>query len=118
MNFEPIDFSLELDSEGYPTEETLLKIKECSYSQLPSLLLEIKKIWAYNSFYITDDPPEEFPKDSLLPSCYKGKWLRLATVGWSGNESIISYLEENVFSKFFWQMSMRGGLHIYKIPNV
>ena len=48
----------------------------------------------------------------------KVKTLRLATGGWSGNEDILKALDKNfMFGMTCWEMSKRGGLHIYKVPN-
>lgn len=39
----------------------------------------------------------------------------LVTGGWSGNESIISALDNTMFSFRWWEMTKRGGLHMYKV---
>lgn len=40
---------------------------------------------------------------------------RLATGGWSGNESIIYAMKDNwLFWAFWWKSSSRGGLHIFQ----
>lgn len=45
-----------------------------------------------------------------------GEW-RLATGGWSGNESIIDAMQSNfMFWSMCWQMSRRGGLFFFKLP--
>ena len=49
----------------------------------------------------------------------RGKTLRLATGGWSGNEEIIGAIEKNtMFQMMCWQKSQRGGLHIYRFPKM
>lgn len=118
MNKE-INFPLGLDEDGYPTDATLENIKKCSYEQLADLLVKIKDIWAYNSYEFSKSPPKDI--QSLVDSDderYAKTWIRMATVGWSGNESIITALERNPFHCFYWFASVRGGLHIYCIPNV
>ena len=46
-----------------------------------------------------------------------GRFIRFATGGWSGNESIIAALQENRFAWLMtWYLSSRGGLHLFKYP--
>lgn len=43
-------------------------------------------------------------------------WYRVATCGWSGNESIIGALQENyMFWAFSWFMHVAGGLYVFRI---
>lgn len=42
--------------------------------------------------------------------------VRLATAGWSGNEEIVSVIQQSFFHAMFWHMSRRGGLHVYQVP--
>lgn len=109
---------LELDDDGYPTDESLEAIRTCDWKNFPDLLAQIKNIWAYGSFGwsgITAEVPKE-----AVPTLCSGVdddclWLRLATAGWSGNESIIGALDANhMFYSMHWYMSARGGLHIYR----
>ena len=41
--------------------------------------------------------------------------LRLSSAGWSGNEDRIEALTQNMFWTCFWEKSMRGGHHYFKI---
>jgi len=107
-----------LDQDDYPTEEFLKSIEEFDdYKNLETLFAEIKKAWAYAGYF--SDPLDE-PPDEVKPLLFGErhcKWLRLATGGWSGNESIIAALEKNpIVQAFCWYMSARGGLHIYQLP--
>jgi hypothetical protein len=91
----------------YPTNEELKKIREwdCStYDKSVALADYVCKLWYWGH-----------PFSTLTGK--KVKTLRLATGGWSGNESIISALDRNFLFNRFWIMSKRGGLHIYKIKN-
>jgi hypothetical protein len=49
----------------------------------------------------------------------KGKYQRLEmhTGGWSGNEEIMTALQDNAyFFLLYWQRSKRGGHYYFKIP--
>jgi hypothetical protein len=87
----------------YPGEEDIKKIKEWplkTWQDYRDLANFVMRIW-------------EYPDYATL----KGRTLRLVTGGWSGNESIIGAIERNRnFSLVCWEMSRRGGLHIYKLP--
>lgn len=44
--------------------------------------------------------------------------FRLTTGGWSGNEEIVSAIQDNlVIHSFTWEMSVRGGMHVWRIPK-
>lgn len=97
----------------YPTQEELIKIETWDYKDDFEGLGEfVCNLWHFSDWAVYRD----WAKDE-----YGGEYreLRLATAGWSGNESIISALHENrMFSMLCWQSSHRGGLHIYRIPKI
>ena len=95
-----------LDADGYPSEEALEMIRRWDLRRGFKGLVElVQKLWRY-------------PDYLKLYERRNSYWLRLATGGWSGNESIVGALEENVvFYGFCWVMSARGGLHVYEIPK-
>lgn len=114
----PQERLLELDEDGYPTSDSLDLIDTWPSEEFPDLLKQIEGIWAYHDFGwggLTSTPPKEVQTllyDAADKDCL---WLRLATAGWSGNESIIAALKTNrLFSFMHWFMSARGGLHIYR----
>ena len=85
-----------LDVDGYPTRESLNKLKNYDLMHRPAsefleLLAETWK-WGID---------------------LKGRHLRLATGGWSGNEETMEYLNKNFMFNMCWVSSHRGGLHIY-----
>jgi hypothetical protein len=88
----------------YPTEEALSLIKNWDEEDFSSLAVFICSVW--NSDY-----------GSASLTGKRVKTLRLATGGWSGNEDIVTTLQETMFAKVCWQVSKRGGLYIYKIPG-
>ena len=86
--------NIELDKDGYPTDETLGLIAgyKGSYSKLMS---EIAFLFGSYGKCVADG----------------NKW-KIATGGWSGNESIISALKgNNMFWLTCWYMSKRGGYY-------
>ena len=97
----------------YPTDAELKKIEEWSYENgFEGLGEYVCNLWHFSDWaefrdWKTDDFDVEYRE------------LRLATAGWSGNESIIGALNKNMmFGMLCWQSSHRGGLHIYHIPKI
>jgi hypothetical protein len=94
--------NLQLDSEGYPTEESLNEIESFEVTDKDTameLVNAIEEIWW---------------KPSFGWHWRRGK-LYLSTGGWSGNEDIINALSKNFFWTFFWKKSRRGGHYIFDI---
>ena len=103
------------DADGYPTEETLTYIAEFTdFTRFDELLDFIKAAWHWPDFAHHDLQPHEA---AILHAELGEKFLRLATGGWSGNESLVAALEENrLLGAFCWRLSAVGGLHIYRYP--
>jgi len=87
----------------YPTDEQLEKIRKwevLSDNDFIALMKYVHSLWEYADY---------------------GYWLQseknvfiIATAGWSGNEDIISALQENVmFWTLYWYLSQRGGKYIF-----
>ena len=86
----------------YPSDEELVKItswKVNSQVDFLELMEYIREIWAYAG---------------------DGYWKRagdiftISTAGWSGNEDIITALQENIpFWLLYWQQSRRGGHYVF-----
>ena len=91
----------EFDSHGYPTEKTLEIIASWPPEQFAHLLDYVREAWSdYGRIW------------------KEGGDIKMATGGWSGNESIARALRENrVFHALYWQSSHRGGLDIFRIPD-
>lgn len=86
------------DKEGYPTKETLDTIRRWPSDNYPSLFVYLKLAWQYGDEYV---------------SCGKGYWT-FHTCGWSGNESIIEAMQDNImFWTLHWQSSTRGGHYTF-----
>lgn len=88
------------DRDGYPTDETLDAIKAWPYTDLNGLMAFVCEAWSeYGSWHEWCDV------------------IRIATGGWSGNESIIDALLENHMAwTLLWHSSRRGGGYTFRIP--
>lgn len=92
-----------MDKDGYPQKCELKKIREWDYKDFPGLMEYVKERWRY--------------ADGLSWQ-QNGEVYQLSTRGWSGNESIISALQENaMFWAVCWVSSYRGGCHIFRVKQ-
>lgn len=82
----------------YPTEEELDRIAEWPYEDIGGLMEFVYNLWEFKEFGWRQD----------------GEIYILSTGGWSGNESLIYALKENImFWSFYWESSTRGGRHVF-----
>lgn len=89
------------DQDGYPTEETLQAIRLWPYTDLVGLVRFVGDAWCH-------------------PDCWKqtGRQIEAHTIGWSGNESLISALQGNpMFWMMCWVSSKRGGHYTFELPD-
>src|SRR5262245_55643391 len=102
-----------LDADGYPTEDALDAIRIAP----PREALELAER-AWSSYgWVSRQLSEPERLVATRHGC-DGEYIRFATGGWSGNESIISALTDNLMcAALCWQLSARGGLHIYQVPE-
>jgi hypothetical protein len=100
----------DLTEDGYPTEQTLKRVREAKTVADALDLVECAWHWDCGVTHELSEAEREIVRASV-----GDRFLRLATGGWSGNESLIAALERNwrVMS-MSWQLSARGGLHILK----
>ena len=89
------------DRDGYPTEEELEKIKKWDFKDPIGLLNYVERLWSY--------------PDRFVLTGKRVLRLYLSTGGWSGNESVVGALRQNLFWYFYWQKSQRGGHYWFKI---
>lgn len=89
------------DKNGYPINQELEKIKNWDFKDPIGLLKYIERLW--------------FFPDRFVLTGKRVLRLYLSTGGWSGNESIIEALKQNLFWYFWWQKSQRGGHYWFKI---
>lgn len=91
-----------LDGDGYPTEAALERIAAWPTRDYNGLLEYVASLWAYPD-YVMKAP--------------EARTYVFATGGWSGNESLISALEQNIlFWGMCWMSSQRGGRYEFVIP--
>lgn len=90
-----------MDSDGYPTEEELTKIREWPTDDIKGLFdfIEDECWWT---------PEFGFKRN--------GEIIELHTGGWSGNEEIIDSIQhnKNLIWMFTWEESRRGGHYKFK----
>ncbi len=88
-----------LDDDGYPTDATLKRIAEWDAADREGALELVRSLWRWPNYATRNGDEFEF-----------------ITGGWSGNESLISALEENLLIKAMcWWSSERGGRHVWKL---
>lgn len=85
------------DTDGYPSEESLQKLRAWQNPKLHEVMGFVKDLWKWKDFFKEND----------------GVYT-LVTGGWSGNEDVISALMRNpIFWLLFWERSERSGLHVF-----
>lgn len=99
-----------MDRDGYPDEEDLSKIKLWDHDDPIGLVEFLRSIW-----YMSDRVFRgEWGHDELSPRD-NAYILRVSTVGWSGNETLINALEKTVFWLLYWEQSRRGGHYVFHV---
>ena len=97
---------LELDEDGYPTDETCESISTHKYDGSTSFLEDVLSLWYYPKYW-------EVIIDINGDSHYS-----VSTGGWSGNESLIHALQSNqIFWLICWRQSTRGGHYHFVIKG-
>jgi len=91
-----------MDSDGYPDDLELQRIREWSVEDFTGLMEFVRALWKWNDWGWS----------------LKGNKYDISTGGWSGNESLISALEGNMmFWMMCWHQSRRGGHYIFILPE-
>lgn len=102
------------DANGYPTEETKLAIKEWEFQDASGWLQYVREAWDYRYGEIW----EENCLTKMTTGWEVCRALKMATGGWSGNEEIVSAMQENfALWGLLWESSHRGGLEVFKVSN-
>ena len=103
------------DADGYPTDETLTAIELWPDDDVTGCLDFARAAWRWKD-YARDvtDPAER----AVLHAEDGDRYVRFATGGWSGNESIIAALKANRGVMLAaWRLHGRGGLHVFQYPR-
>ena len=93
------------DRDGYPTEETLeciAAVNAWPWDRYDAWIEFCREAYAEGRGWIRETP----------------KTLVFVTGGWSGNESVIRAMEQNLMFVWFWRGSKRGGLHVWDSVEV
>lgn len=98
-----------INKDGYPTQDGLEAIKNFSgHIATPGAKLDIETL--LELLHVVWYFPDYIKRN--------GRQLELHTGGWSGNEEIISVLQESMFWYLYWQKSERGGHYYFELPEV
>lgn len=89
---------LELDCDGYPTEETIEEILA----------------WRGNPSEIFQLVSEMYPSYGRMELRVVDNIWEVVTGGWSGCEEIVGAFKSNIYIGHTWVMSRRGGYHEFE----
>jgi hypothetical protein len=105
-----------LDADGYPTEAAIKRIQDWGSDDIPGCFTFIESLWWCPEFGFSRELNQAEAEVAGIEN--DEAVVRLATGGWSGNESIVYALRDNVLlCVLTWRLSGRGGLHIYAYPQ-
>lgn len=107
----------DLDDDGYPTEATLEAIEKWPFEDgLVTLLHNVREIWTYGDWGWRESGRR--PAEVAKWKHKKGtRYFDISTGGWSGNESIISALENNyMFMALCFERHRVGGHYLFSVP--
>jgi len=89
---------------NYPSDENLEILRKWSHDDIMGMMEFVEDLWRYPEWGFTR---HEEQNEYIF---------ELHTGGWSGNEELLSALQENgVFWSLCWEQSRRGGHHIFKV---
>lgn len=103
-----------LDEDGYPTEFALWSIQSFDYSNPAGFFDLIEKIWYMKSFGFHREPLV----DDANGKTNIGEKVFLSTAGWSGNESVIQAMQNNlILWQTTWKVSRIGGHYEFEYKH-
>ena len=80
-----------LDDDGYPTDGALEIIEKWHWDDIKGWFKFIENLWYLRSWgWGEGEEPDDFNKDKIV---YR---YHISTAGWSGNESIIHAMQQNM----------------------
>ena len=107
----------EFDEDGYPTEETLERIRTWPFTDFAGCEAAMDfagRAWKYKDYW------EKNPNftATTYPNPREEIQYVFSTGGWSGNESIIGAIEDNQMLQMIGAWSWRrGGHYKYRFPK-
>ena len=103
-----------LDDDGYPTDDALKIIRIWHWSDPKGWFSFINSIWHMSSWGWHEGEYEHaYSKDG------KGYRFSIATGGWSGNESIIQAMRDNIMMWHLnWVSSQRGRHYVFELNEL
>ena len=102
------------DRDGNPTDETLATLRSGDFASPTDALDFLRAAWNVQYGSVTETLTDA--ERSVLHSGWGDRYLRLTTGGWSANESLIGAYQRTFGWAVTWQLSARGGLHMFKYP--
>jgi hypothetical protein len=94
-----------LDGDGYPTDDALKMLEDFEGSPADFIELADKMFSDYGSITLED----------VTRHGHDYVQVTIVTGGWSGNEAVISVIENSMFHVAFWMLSQRGGRYVYTV---
>lgn len=109
------------DRDGYPTEETLERLATWplkSGEDFAAALDFLADAWDRHYGSVQHELEPALAKVVSPHGIFDGhRFLRLATGGWSANESLIGAIGQNLMLwSVTWRLSTAGGLHVFTYP--
>jgi len=108
------------NSDGYPTEETLQTISEWDDLSDEGYLMWvqfIKKAWHWEELVIVGESENLMVREASKTLKCDKYVLGISTGGWSGNESIISAMQDNILWMVNFLNHRVGGHYEFKLPK-
>lgn len=89
-----------MDADGYPDDAELARIKDWPTTDLRGAFEFVRSLWRYPDYFSSE-----------------GRAYSISTGGWSGNESVINAMQDNLMLwTLCWQESKRGGHYKFEVP--
>lgn len=96
-----------MDDDNYPTDEELDQLE--AFEGTPAGFVEaVRQLWDYPDAVRVEDATDRLGRPV--------KRVSMVTLGWSGNESVVSVVGRTMFHALWWESSHRGGLTVYQVP--
>ena len=97
-----------VDEDGYPTADALWCVMHWPWNDSVGWLEFIKSIWWMPDWGWHEKTAADFDGNDVFQ-------YHISTGGWSGNESIIEYMQKNhMLWHLTWVQSRRGGHYIFE----